>query len=155
MLLEIIKYNSKYIFQVKRAHDALGTMCAMGKTNKNKKTEDRITKKVLAIIFVFFVCNITSQFVIFGAMYFRTIGRTLAVSLFDLSAVVNGTVNVVIYGFFDKKFRRIFKKMICPCIKPEPATFHSSRESTRKLSLMRSVSLTNNPLIVTSPTINS
>ena len=91
---------------MKRAHDALGNMCAMGKTNKNKKTEDRITKKVMAIIFVFFICNITSQFVIFGAMYFRTIGRTLAVSLFDLSAVVNGTVNVVIYGFFDKKFRK-------------------------------------------------
>ena len=142
---------------MKRAHDALGNMCAMGKTNKNKKTEDRITKKVMAVIFVFFVSNITSQFVIFGAMYFGTIGKTLAVSLFDLSAVVNGTVNVVIYGFFDKKFRRIFKKMICPCIKPEqPATFHSSSTgATRKLSLMRSVSLTNNPLIVTSPTINS
>ena len=141
---------------MKRAHDALGNMCAMGKTNKNKKIEDRITKKVMAVIFVFFVSNITSQFVIFGAMYFGTIGRTLAVSLFDLSAVVNGTVNVVIYAFFDKKFRRIFKEMICPCIKPEPETFHSSSTgAARKLSLMRSVSSTNNPLIVTSPTINS
>ena len=71
------------------------------------------------------------------------------------SEVVNISVGHPVYGFFDKKFRRIFKKMICPCIKPEPATFHSSRESTRKLSLMRSVSLTNNPLIVTSPTFNS
>ena len=140
---------------MKRAHDALGNMCAMGKTNKNKKTEDRITKKVMAIIFVFFICNITSQFVIFGAMYFKTIGKTLAVSLFDLSAVVNGTVNVVIYGFFDKKFRRIFKKMICPCIKPEPepSPFHSRRESSRKFSLIRSVSLINNPSMVTSPTL--
>ena len=140
---------------MKRAHDALGDMCAVGTTNKNKKTQDLITKKVMAVIFVFLVCNITCQLVIFGSKYFRMCQRTLAVSLFDLAAVVNGTVNVVIYGFFDKKFRRIFKKIICPCIKPEPATFHSSRESSRKLSLIRSDSLINNPLIVTSPTINS
>ena len=138
---------------MKRAHDALGTMC--GTTNKNKKTQDLITKKVMAVIFVFLVCNITCQSVIFGATYFRMCKRTLAVSLFDLAAVVNGSFNVVIYGFFDIKFRSIFKKMICPCIKPEPETFHSSRDSTRKLSLMRSVSLTNNPLIVTTPTVNS
>ena len=129
----------------------------MGTTNKNKKTQDLITKKVMAVIFVFLVCNITCQSVIFGATHFKMCGRTIAVSLFDLAAAVNGTVNVMIYGCFDKKFRRIFKEMICPCIKPEqPATFHSSSTgATRKLSLMRSVSLTNNPLIVTSPTINS
>ena len=132
-------------------------MCKMAKTKTSKKYEDKITKKVMAIIFVFFICNITSQFVIFGAMYFGSIGKTLAVSLFDLSAVVNGTVNVVIYGFFDKKFRRIFKKMICPCIKPEPepSPFHSRRESSRKFSLIRSVSLINNPSMVTSPMIHS
>ena len=118
---------------MKRAHDKLGKMCKMAKTNTNKKYEDKITKKVMAIIFVFFICNITSQFVIFGAMYFGLIGKTLAVSLFDLSAVVNGTVNVVIYGFFDKKFRGIFKKMICPCIKPEPSTFNSDKELSGKL----------------------
>ena len=141
---------------MKRAHDVLEKMCKLAKTNTNKKYEDNITKKVMAIIFVFFICNITSQFVIFGAMYFGLIGKTLAVSLFDLSAVVNGSVNVVIYGFFDKKFRRIFKKMICPCIKPEPepSPFHSRRESSRKFSLIRSVSLINNPSMVTSPTID-
>ena len=133
---------------MKRAHDALGKMCKMAKTNTNKKFEDKITKKVMAIIFVFFICNITCQFVIFGAMYLGIIGKTLAVSLFDLSAVVNGTVNVVIYGFFDKKFRRIFKKMICPCIKPETSPSHFSRESSRKVSLIRSDSLINNPSII-------
>ena len=138
---------------MKRAHDALGNMCAMGKTNKNKKTEDRITKKVLAIIFVFFVSNITSQFVIFGAMYFRTIGRTLAVSLFDLSAVVNGTVNVVIYGFFDIKFRSIFKKMICPCVKPEPSLSDSNGESSRKFTLVKKESLISNPTIRKTPAV--
>jgi hypothetical protein len=111
---------------VKRAHDALGDMCAVGTTNKNKKTQDLITKKVMAVIFVFLVCNITCQLVIFGSKYFRMCQRTLAVSLFDLAAVVNGTVNVVIYRFFDKKFRSIFKKMICPCIKSEPSSFDSN-----------------------------
>ena len=120
---------------MKKAHDKLGKMCKMAKTNTNKKYEDKITKKVMAIIFVFFICNITSQFVIFGAMYFGLIGKTLAVSLFDLSAVVNGSVNVVIYGFFDKKFRGIFKKMICPCIKPEPSGTELSGKLLRELKI--------------------
>ena len=123
----------------------------MAKTKTSKKYEDKITKKVMAIIFVFFICNITDWFVIFGARYFEIIGTTLAVSLFDLSAVVNGSVNVVIYGFFDKKFRRIFKKMICPCIKPEPSRLNSRnsiqlsgkvlRELTEKVTKSSSTSI--------------
>ena len=126
----------------------------MGTTNKNKKTQDLITKKVMAVIFVFLVCNITCQSVIFGATHFKMCGRTIAVSLFDLAAVVNGTVNVMIYGCFDKKFRRIFKKMICPCIKPEPPSFDSStRESTKKITLVMKESLINNPSIKRTPTV--
>jgi hypothetical protein len=135
---------------VKRAHDALGNMC--GTTNKNKKTQDLITKKVMAVIFVFLVCNITCQSVIFGATYFRMCKRTLAVSLFDLAAVVNGSFNVVIYGFFDIKFRSIFKKMICPCIKPEPFLSDSNGESSRKFTLVKKESLISNPTIRRTPT---
>ena len=112
----------------------------MAKTKTSKKYEDKITKKVMAIIFVFFICNITDWFVIFGARYFEIIGKTLAVSLFDLSAVVNGSVNVVIYGFFDKKFRGIFKKMICPCIKPEPSRFNSRNSIQLPGKLLRELS---------------
>ena len=125
---------------MKRQHDALGKMCKMAKTKTSKKYEDKITKKVMAIIFVFFICNITDWFVIFGARYFEIIGTTLAVSLFDLSAVVNGSVNVVIYGFFDKKFRRIFKKMICPCIKPKPSRFNSRNSIQLPGKLLRELS---------------
>jgi hypothetical protein len=139
---------------VKRAHDALGDMCAVGTTNKNKKTQDLITKKVMAVIFVFLVCNITCQSVIFGATYFSMCKRTLAVSLFDLAAVVNGTVNVVIYRFFDKKFRSIFKKMICPCIKSEPSSFDSNGESSTKFTLVKKESLINNPSIKRTPTVD-
>ena len=135
---------------MKRAHDALGNMC--GTTNKNKKTQDLITKKVMAVIFVFLVCNITCQSVIFGATYFRMCKRTLAVSLFDLAAVVNGSFNVVIYGFFDIKFRSIFKKMICPCIKPEPSLSDSNGESSRKFTLVKKESLISNPTIRRTPT---
>ena len=112
----------------------------MAKTKTSKKYEDKITKKVMAIIFVFFICNITDWFVIFGARYFEIIGKTLAVSLFDLSAVVNGSVNVVIYGFFDKKFRGIFKKMICPCIKPEPSRFNSRNSIQLSGKVLRELS---------------
>ena len=125
---------------MKRQHDALGKMCKMAKTKTSKKYEDKITKKVMAIIFVFFICNITDWFVIFGARYFEIIGKTLAVSLFDLSAVVNGSVNVVIYGFFDKKFRGIFKKMICPCIKTEPSRFNSRNSIQLSGKVLRELS---------------
>ena len=136
---------------MKRAHDALGNMC--GTTNKNKKTQDLITKKVMAVIFLFLVCNITCQSVIFGATYFRMCKRTLAVSLFDLAAVVNGSFNVVIYGFFDIKFRSIFKKMICPCIKPEPSLSDSNGESSRKFTLVKKESLISNPTIRKTPAV--
>ena len=136
---------------MKRAHDALGNMC--GTTNKNKKTQDLITKKVMAVIFVFLVCNITCQSVIFGATYFRMCKRTLAVSLFDLAAVVNGSFNVVIYGFFDIKFRSIFKKMICPCVKPEPSLSDSNGESSRKFTLVKKESLISNPTIRKTPAV--
>ena len=124
---------------MKKAHDALGDM--LGTTDINRKTQDLITKKVMAVIFVFLVCNITCQSVIFGAMYFGMCKRTLAVSLFDLAAVVNGTVNVVIYGLFDIRFRSIFKKMICPCIKTEASLFDSEREPSQKFTLVKKESL--------------
>ena len=102
-------------------------MC--GTINKNKKTQDLITKKVMAVIFVFLVCNITCQSVMFGAMYFGMCKRTLAVSLFD--------------------FRSIFKKMI----KPEPSSFDSEREPSKKFSLVKKESLINNPSIRRTPTV--
>ena len=79
--------------------------------------------------------------------------RTLAVSLFDLAAVVNGSFNVVIYGCFDKRFRSIFKKMICPCIKPEPSSFDSERETSKKFTLVKKGSLLSNPSIRRTPTV--
>ena len=126
-LAQDVDGNNKIQFEIKKVHDALGDMC--GTINKNKKTQDLITKKVMAVIFVFLVCNITCQSVIFGAMYFGMCKRTLAVSLFD--------------------FRSIFKKMI----KPEPSSFDSEREPSKKFSLVKKESLNSNPSIRRTPTV--
>ena len=80
--------------------------------------------------------------------------RTLALSLFDLAAVVNGTVNVMIYGFFDTRFRSIFNKMICLCIKSDPSSFDSSiREPSVKFTMVKKESLISNPSIRRTPTV--
>ena len=102
----------------------------------------------MVVIFAFLIFNFTCQFVIFEAMYFRNfdLTRPLAVSLFDLSAVLNSTINVVIYGFFDKKFKKHLKKIICPCMKVESSDFDSStRETTRKQTLIKKTSVINDP----------
>ena len=70
----------------------------------NRNMENRITKKLLAVIFVFAIKCILN-FIFLGIFIHTENG--LFVSLFDLLTVINCGVNMIIYGIFDKKFRKI------------------------------------------------
>ena len=74
------------------------------KKSVNRNMEHRITKKLLAIILVFAIKSILNF--IFLGLFINT-KNGLFLSLFDLFTVLNCGVNVIIYGIFDKKFRRI------------------------------------------------
>ena len=81
----------------------------------SRKTEMRATKKILAVIGVFFLCNsFIGIFSIFTALinyHSKIILTDVAIMLF----VLNCSVNVIIYGIFDLKFRQIFLELFCSC----------------------------------------
>ena len=89
------------ILQIKKTNDTMEELTEM---SVNRNMENRITKKLLAVIFVFAIKCILN--VIFFAIYIHN-KNGLFLSLFDLLTVLNCGVNVIIYGIFDKKFRKI------------------------------------------------
>ena len=83
----------------------------------SRKTEIQATKKVLAVIGVFIFTNLFNN--IFGI-----IATTASIDIYsrnilnDISSVLivlNSSVNVIIYGIFDPKFRQIFLDRFCSC----------------------------------------
>ena len=99
---------STIFLQIKKTND---TMEELTKKSVNRNLEQRITKKLLAIILVFAIKSILNF--IFLGLFIKT-KNGLFLSLFDLFTVLNCGVNVIIYAIFDKKFRKIissrFKK---------------------------------------------
>ena len=70
----------------------------------NRTMELKITKKLLAVILVFAVKSILYS--IFLGLMLKTKNGFFLTPV-DLLLVLNCGVNVIIYGIFDKKFRRI------------------------------------------------
>ena len=89
------------MLQIKRAND---TMEELTEISVNRNTEHRITNMLLTIIFVFCVKSILISFCLFLR---RHTGNGLFSSLFDLFIVLNCGVNIIIYGIYDKNFRKI------------------------------------------------
>ena len=74
----------------------------------SRKTEFQATKKIMAIIGVFFcvhVCIAIAGAGIFASVSFSS--KNILAALVDMLIVLNCCVNVIIYGIFDPKFRHI------------------------------------------------
>ena len=99
---------------MKKANDALEDLTS---TTVSRRVENIVTKKTLAVIGVFFV----SSFVISVTGSIARTGKFKSYNPFftaiiDVFAVVNCSINIVIYGIFDYKFRETFKKIFCACL---------------------------------------
>ena len=84
----------------------------------SRKNEIQATKKIMAIIGVFFCVNVS--IFIAGAGIFAGVSfsaKLILAALVDLLIVLNCCVNVIIYGIFDLKFRQIFLDRFCSCSK--------------------------------------
>ena len=84
----------------------------------SRKNEIQATKKIMAIIGVFFCVNVS--IFIAGAGIFAGVSfsaKLILAALVDLLIVLNCCVNVIIYGIFDLKFRKIFLDRFCSCSK--------------------------------------
>ena len=87
-------------------------------TRKPKKHEKRLTIMMMVIVLVFGICNS-----FYGAYYiFRDqklicdIQKTYLYPTACVFLVLNSSVNVLIYGTFNKKFKSVFMSLFLPCI---------------------------------------
>ena len=83
----------------------------------SRKTEMRATKKILAVIGVFFLCNsfIGIFGIIAGTALIDSHSKIILTDIGIMLFVLNCSVNVIIYGIFDLKFRQIFIELFCSC----------------------------------------
>ena len=108
----------------------------------SRKNEIQETKKIMAIIGVFFcvhVCIAGAGAGIFASVSFSS--KIIQAALVDMLIVLNSCVNVIIYGIFDPKFRQIFLKKFCSCSKTNKNEMHliqiDSQNVTQKPILTR------------------
>ena len=85
----------------------------------SRKTEIQATKKVMAVIGVFFCCNICMAITgtITQNISITSNSRVILADITDVLLVLHCCLNVIIYGIFDPKFRRIFLELFCSCSK--------------------------------------
>ena len=113
-------------------------------TRKPKKHEKRLTIMMMVIVLVFGICNS-----FYGAYYiFRDQGlickiqKTYLYPTACVFLVLNSSVNVLIYGSFNKKFKSVFISLFLPCIN-QGEDFHqreSSQEKEKYLTLKKMIS---------------
>ena len=90
------------MLQIKRVND---TMEELTEISVNRNTENRITNMLLTVIFVFCVKTILIPICHFFGR--NLTDNTVFSSLRDLFVVLNGGVNIIIYGIYDKNFKKI------------------------------------------------
>ena len=82
-----------------------------------KLHEKKLTIMAMVLILVFVFCN--SFFTLYYFLkYHKVIGEAEKQYLYPTACVftvLNSSVNVIIYGIFDMKFRRIFISLFLPC----------------------------------------
>ena len=124
-------------------------------TRKPKKHEKRLTIMMMVIVLVFGICNS-----FYGAYYiFRDqklicdIQKTYLYPTACVFLVLNSSVNVLIYGTFNKKFKSVFISLFLPCINQgEDFSQRESNSQEKKIYLtLRKISA--DRLQATSPNI--
>ena len=101
-------------------------------TRKPKRHEKRLTIMMMVIVLVFGICNS-----FYGAYYiFRDqklicdIQKTYLYPTACVFLVLNSSVNIFIYGNFNKKFKSVFISLFLPCI--NQGEDFSQRESSQE-----------------------
>ena len=86
-----------------------------GAASRSKNLERRLTKMSITIVVVFTVCN--SFYMIYYILKSRTVLRNLDCqylhSTARIFAIINSSMNVIIYGVFNSKFRETFCSLFC------------------------------------------
>ncbi|KAL4222334.1 hypothetical protein ACF0H5_018372 [Mactra antiquata] len=116
----ILVTNSVLIFGLHRAKRERMSLHS-NQEHANRKDQVRLTRTLVAVVVVFFVCTIPSAFVddpiaftIFGngrkwREYIRAPDNQLLVYISNLLLFVNSSMNFILYCSFNKKFRLAMK----------------------------------------------
>ena len=98
--------------QVRKTSARLGSLSIDDK--KAKTMEIQILKMVISVVVMFVCCN---SFQVIAFYMFGTSGYTfktyIALLLGYFFAGLNSSLNAVVYGIFNKKYRSIFMKHFC------------------------------------------
>ena len=86
-----------------------------GAEARNKNLERRLTKMSITIVVVFTVCNsfYTIYYILKSKAMLTTFDKRYLHSTARIFAIINSSVNVIIYGVFNKKFRETFCSLFC------------------------------------------
>ena len=124
-------------------------------TRKPKKHEKRLTIMMMVIVLVFGICNS-----FYGAYYiFRDqemicdIQKTYLYPTACVFLVLNSSVNVFIYGAFNKKFKSVFISLFLPCIN-QGEDFSKCESSQEKKIYLTLKKVSSDRKLSTSPNIH-
>ena len=102
------------IFQVRRILAEADALTGNRSADSMRVRERRLTKMIRLIVIIFIICN-SFECGMFILDYFEMIPRDLVEDFLrpfaDLLMVINSSVNIVIYGVFNKAFRDKFNEM--------------------------------------------
>ena len=86
-----------------------------GAASRSKDLERRLTKMSITIVMVFTVCNsfYTIYYILKSKAMLTTFDKRYLHSTARIFAIINSSVNVIIYGVFNKKFRETFCSLFC------------------------------------------
>lgn len=123
-------YSYVKIFQVARYHIRLIKKNSIGSDSNNSgpnAQETKALKTVLLVIGGFVVSWLPYSVSSLGKLLSKgswTLNATAANAVLTIT-LLNGCVNPVIYSIRDKRFRRGFRKILCPCMPQQSNEFNS------------------------------
>ena len=123
------------ILQIRKTSIQLATLAMTD--SKAKGMEIQISKMIMTIVGVFVFCN---SFQVLGYFMVGTSGYTFpgyVMFLFaNLLVALNSSINVALYGIFNKKYRKLFFKYFC-CKSPK----HSNDSCTLPMTERKILSM--------------
>ena len=86
-----------------------------GAASRNKNLERRLTKMSITIVVVFTVCNsfYAIYYILKSKAMLTEVNKQYLHSTARIFAIINSSVNVIICGVFNSKFRETFCSLFC------------------------------------------
>ena len=111
-------------------------------TNKPKLHQRKLTIMAMVLVTVFVICNsFYSIYFILRGLKIISSKATVSQYLYPIAClftVLNSSVNVIIYGIFDMKFRRVFLSLFCGICLPQSSIL--KKETSTPLATRRTLS---------------